>query len=156
MLVHCAGAYARAEFASAEIEDFDRQYVANVRAPYLLTQLLLPALRASRGQIVFVNSTVGLSAGANVSQFAATQHALKAIADSLRDEVNADGIRVLSVYAGRTATPRQARIHEMEGTPYAPERLLQPEDVAAVIVSALTLPRTAEVTDIRVRPLIKH
>jgi hypothetical protein len=42
-------------------------------------------------RIVLINSTVGLTARANVSQFAATQHALKAIADSLREEINPHG-----------------------------------------------------------------
>jgi NADP-dependent 3-hydroxy acid dehydrogenase YdfG len=113
-------------------------------------------LRAREGQIVFINSTVGLTARANVSQFAATQHALKAIADSLREEMNPRGVRVVSVYAGRTATPRQARIHAVEGKPYPPERLMQPEDVASVVLNALALPRSAEVTDVRVRPMLTH
>ena len=90
-----------------------------------------------------------------MGQFSATQHALKAIADSLRQEVNADGIRVLSVFPGRTATPRQASLHEIEGKRYQPELLMQPEDVATVVVNALGLPRTAEVTDVSIRPMIK-
>ena len=75
--------------------------------------------------------------------------------DSLRDEVNEDGVRVLSVFPGRTATPRQERIHAGEGREYRPERLLQPADVASVVVCALELPRTAEVTDISLRPFLK-
>jgi hypothetical protein len=43
----------------------------------------------------------------------------------------------------------------MEGKPYRPELLLQPGDVASVIVNALSLPRTAEVTDVSIRPMIK-
>jgi NADP-dependent 3-hydroxy acid dehydrogenase YdfG len=116
---------------------------------------LLPMLRSRHGQVVFINSSVGTRAPANVGQYAATKHALKAIADSLRDEVNADGMRVLSVFLGRTATPMQAAIYEMEGRTYRPELLLQPEDVAAVVINALTLPRTAEVTDISIRPFKK-
>ena len=49
----------------------------------------------------------------------------------------------------------QKRIHDMEGKPYGPEQLLQPEDVASVILNALSLPPTAEVTDIHIRPAIK-
>jgi NADP-dependent 3-hydroxy acid dehydrogenase YdfG len=90
-----------------------------------------------------------------VSQYAATKHALKAVADSLRAEVNSQGIRVLSVYPGRTATPTQESLHALEGKPYRPTRLLQPEDVAAVVMNALCLPRTAEVTDIHIRPMMK-
>lgn len=155
VLVHCAGTFSLGDLETASIHDLDRQYAANVRAPYLLTQTLLPALRGNRGQIVFINSTAGLTARANVSQFAATQHALKAIADSLRQEINAHGVRVVSVYAGRTATPRQAKIHAIEGKPYASERLIQPEDVASVVLNALTLPRNTELTDVRVRPMLK-
>jgi len=115
----------------------------------------LPMLKSHRGQIVFINSSAGLSARANVSQYAATKHALKAITDSLREEINAEGLRVLSVYPGRTATPMQAAVHKMEQRAYQPDRLMQPEDVAAVVINALSLPSSAEVTDIHIRPLIK-
>jgi short-subunit dehydrogenase len=156
VLVHSAGTISLGNFETASIHDLDRQYAANVRAPYLLTQALLPALRAKKGQVVFINSTVGLTGRANVSQFAATQHALKAIADSLREETNPHGVRVLTVYAGRTATPRQARIYATEGKPYSAESLMQPEDVASVVLNALAMPRTAEVTDVRARPMLRH
>jgi NADP-dependent 3-hydroxy acid dehydrogenase YdfG len=155
VLVHSAGVFEMAPHESAPVGDLDRQYRTNVRGPYLLTQALLPLLRACRGQIVFVNSTVGLEARAGAGQYASTQHALRAIADALRAEVNPDGVRVLSVYLGRTATARQARIFRLEGRPYAPELLIQPDDVAGIVVAALRLPRTAEVTEIRMRPLVK-
>jgi NADP-dependent 3-hydroxy acid dehydrogenase YdfG len=156
ILVHSAGTISLGTMETASIDDLDRQYAANVRAPYLLTQMLLPDLRATQGQIVFINSTATQSATATTGQFAATQHALKAIADALRNELNPDGVRVLSVYPGRTATDRQASIHAAEGKDYRPEHLLQPEDVAAVVLHALTLPRTAELTDVTVRPMRKH
>jgi len=112
-------------------------------------------IKSRRGQIVFVNSSVGLIARANVGQYAATKHALKAIADSLREEVNADGVRVLSIFPGRTATPMQELVHKMEGRVYQPERFTQPEDIAQVVINTLALPRTAEVTDISIRPFRK-
>jgi NADP-dependent 3-hydroxy acid dehydrogenase YdfG len=49
----------------------------------------------------------------------------------------------------------QAAVHRREGREYHPERLIQPDDVAAVVVGALQLPRTAEVTDIHLRPMLK-
>ena len=155
VLVLCAGLIAHGAVKDASLDDFDALYRANVRAPYRLVQVLLPMLKKGPGQIVFINSSVGLTAPANVSQFSSTQHALKAIADSLRSEVNADGIRVLSVYPGRTATPRQKSLYEKRGNEYRPELLLQPEDIASVVINSLTLPRSAEVTDISIRPLLK-
>ena len=155
ILIHSAGDFSMGMIEHALIEDLDRQYRINVRAPYLLTQALLPMIKARKGQIVFINSSAGLKARAKVGQYAATKHALKAIADSLREEVNADGVRVLSVFPGRTATPMQAAVHEMEGRDYKPERFMQPEDVAAVVIHALAMPRSAEITDINIRPLTK-
>jgi NADP-dependent 3-hydroxy acid dehydrogenase YdfG len=70
--------------------------------------------------------------------------------------VNARGVRVLSVYLGRTASEMQRGVYEREGRPYVPEKLLQPAEVATMIVTALLLPRTAEVTDLHVRNMIKH
>ena len=81
--------------------------------------------------------------------------AFKALADTLREEVNAAGIRVMNVFPGRTATPRIASLHELEGRPFQPEVLLQPEDIASVVVSALSIPWTAEVKDISIRPMLK-
>jgi NADP-dependent 3-hydroxy acid dehydrogenase YdfG len=155
VLVHSAGYYARGSVEETPAEELDRHYAANLRGPYELTRLLLPALKARRGDIVFVNSTQGLAASPGVSQFAATQHAFKALADALRGEVNDAGVRVLTVFCGRTATPRQEGIFAKEGRPYAPERLMQPEDVAAAVLAAIALPRTAEITTISMRPSAK-
>ena len=155
VLVHAAGDIVLGYMNSSTIDDFDRQYKINLRAPYLLTQKLLPRVRARRGQVVFINSSMGVHAKANVGQYAATKHALKAVADSLRDEVNPDGVRVLSIFAGRTASAMQETIHRLENKAYDAQLLLQCEDIASVVINALTLPRTAEVTDIHIRPLVK-
>jgi len=155
VLVHSAGSFEMGAHAGAAIDNLDRQHRTNVRGPYLLTQALLPLLRACQGQVVFMNSTVGLEARAGVGQYASTQHALRAIADALRAEVNSDGVRVLTVYLGRTATARQKRIFQLEGRQYTPELLMQPEDVAHMVMAAIRLPRTAEVTEIRMRPLVR-
>jgi NADP-dependent 3-hydroxy acid dehydrogenase YdfG len=154
-LVHCAAIFAMGPLATASTADFLRQFKTNVLGPFQLTQLLLPALTSSQGQVVFMNSSVGLKSRAGISQYAATKHALKAVADSLRDECNASGVRVCSLYLGATATPMQAAISAKQVREYRPQSLLQPDDVASLITSVLSLPRTAEVTDIMVRPMVK-
>ena len=148
VLIHSAAVISLGYIESAPLDEFDRQYRTNVRAPFALTQALLPTLRARRGQIVFINSQAGLFAGANLSQYSATKYALKAIADSLRSEVDACGIRVLSVYPGRTASPMQSFVYELEGKKYTPVGLIQPEDIANLVINALSLPFCTEVNDI--------
>jgi NADP-dependent 3-hydroxy acid dehydrogenase YdfG len=155
IVVHSAGEYANGPHADAPLTGLDTLYQANVRAPYALTQELLPALRAGGGDVIVINSSQGLRAGPSCGQFAATQQALKAFTDSLRQEVNADGVRVCSIHPGRTATPRQERLFAQEGRPYPGDLLLQPEDVAEVVATVLALPPTAEVTDIQIRPAKK-
>lgn len=154
VLVHALGLFAAGTIAEGTLEDLDRQYRVNLRAPWALTRALLPALEERRGQVVFINSSAGLHPARGAwGAYAATKHALRALADSLRDEVNRQGVRVISVYPGRTASAMQEQVKEWEGRPYHPERLLQPADVAAAVLSALSLPRTAEVTDLSVRPM---
>ncbi len=153
VLVHSAGMFAMGPLETAPLESFDLQYRCNVRAPFALTQALLGSLVEHQGQIVFINSTAGLNAGAGVSQYAATKHALKAVADSLRQEVNPKGIRVLSVFLGRTATPMQESICKQEGEPYDPAYFIQPADVAASLLHTLGLPRNAEIIDLTIRPM---
>lgn len=154
-LIHSAGVITLGPFKTASIKDFDLQYKVNVRAPYLLTQLLLPFIKKCKGQIVFLNSTACLSPSINNGQYAATKAALKAVADSLRMEVNKDGIRVLSIFPGRTATPMQSYISKVEGKKYHPTHLIQPDDIATLIVHILNVPQTAQTTDIVIKPLKK-
>lgn len=156
ILVHSAGIYRQDPIERAAISDLDLQFLTNARAPYRLTQLLLPQLTAAGGQIVFINSSAGLRATRpEIGQYAATKHALRAIADCLRSELNPKGVRVLSVYLGRTATPMQQAIMRDEGKTWNPHALLQPADIASTVVHALTLPPTAEITDLTIRPMRK-
>jgi NADP-dependent 3-hydroxy acid dehydrogenase YdfG len=154
-LVHGAGVIAIGDLETLSASEFDRQYRVNLRAPFLLTQALLPHLRDARGHVVLVNSSAADRPSANNVLYAATKAGLKALADGLRDQLNADGVRVTTVFLGRTATPMQADVHEREGRRYVPELLLQPEDVATAIVGALMLPATAEATEIFLRPARK-
>ena len=90
-----------------------------------------------------------------IAAYSSTKSALKSIADCLRLEVNSSGIRVMSVYPGKTASAMQQRAHELAGKPYDATNLMQPEDVAQMVLSALALPATAEMTDLHIRPMKK-
>jgi short-subunit dehydrogenase len=150
VLIHSAGIITTGPIATACVADFDRQYHVNVRAPYLLTQRLLPSMR-SGGHIVFINSSAGLKARAGVAQYAATKHALKAVADSLREELRDRRINVLSVFPGRTATPMQRALQLGAGGSYDPSLYLDPDDLATLVVTTISL-GSASVKEIDLRP----
>ena len=155
VLVHAAGTICLGDIESVGWNDLDEQYRMNVRAPFLLTKAFLPMLKERRGQVVFINSTAALSAGADNGLYAATKHALRSISDSIRDHVNPYGVRVVSVFPGRTASAMQEAVHRFEGRRYEAADLVQAADVAELTIGALVLPRTAEVTDVVLRPMKK-
>ncbi|WP_136056445.1 SDR family oxidoreductase [Microbacterium sp. K24] len=151
-LLHVAGIVDLGTVADLAPTLWDQQLAVNLVAPAELTRLLLPVLRVSRGQVVFVNSGAGLRANAGWGAYAASKHGLKALADALRAEESEHGVRVTSIYPGRTATPMQERVHQQEGSEYDPERFISADAVATTILTALDLPRDAEITDLTVRP----
>lgn len=155
ILVHCGGMYASGNWQDVDHGTLRQLLATNVEGPAQLTRLLLPKLARNNGDVVFINSSIVKGNGAGAGQFSASQRALQALADSLRAEVNDQGVRVVSIYPGRTATPRQARIHDKGGRPYHPERLLQPGDIATAVLACLRLPATAEVTDLYLRQRFK-
>jgi short-subunit dehydrogenase len=150
-LLHAAGEFASEPIASAPDGELERLLAVNLCAPYVLTRALLGALQRGSGDVVFINSSVVGQRRAGVSAYAASKAGLVAVADSLRQECNPLGLRVLSVFLGATATRMQEQIHARAAQPYQPEALLQPADVAEIIHAALALPRGAEVTDLHLR-----
>ena len=151
-LIHSAGVALLGNQADLPVADLDLQYRVNVRAPFLLTQALLPNLRAAEGLVVFVNSGAGQNAKAGWGGYAASKFALRALADSLRDEESDAGLRVTSIYPGRTATPMQREVRVQEGGEFEPQNYLRPEDVARMVAQVVRLPAGATVPDLSVRP----
>lgn len=151
-LVHVAGFVELGPVGELGADVWRRTMDVNLAAPAELTRICLPALRAARGQVVFVNSGSGLRANPEWSAYAASKHGLRALADSLRAEEAGAGVRVTSVYPGRTATDMQAKVHAQEGKDYDPSEWIAPDSVAKAVLAALDLPRDAEMTDVTVRP----
>jgi short-subunit dehydrogenase len=151
-IVHAAGIVDLGAVADLPLAAWTSQVTVNLVAPAELTRLLLPRVRAARGQVVFVNSGAGLHAHPEWSAYAASKHGLRALADALRTEEAAHGVRVSSVYPGRTATPMQVRVHEQENADYDPSRFIDPETVGTAILAALDASPDATLTDITVRP----
>lgn len=151
-VVHAAGVVDLGTVGELSVEDWAGQLRVNLVAPAALTRVALPALRAARGTVVFVNSGAGLTAHPGWSAYAASKHGLRALADSLRGEEAAHGVRVSSVYPGRTATPMQEKVHRQEGKEYDATDWIRAETVADAIVGLLDLPRDATVPELVIRP----
>ena len=151
-VVHAAGVVDLGTVAELTADHWREQVDVNLLAPAELTRLALPALRKARGTVVFVNSGAGLRANPEWSAYAASKHGLRALADALRGEELASGVRVTTVYPGRTATPMQAKVHEQEGKDYDGDDWIAAQTVADAIRHVLDLPRDATIPDVTVSP----
>jgi NADP-dependent 3-hydroxy acid dehydrogenase YdfG len=151
-LLHVAGAVDLFPVSELDLLQWRRQLDVNLTAPVVLTQAFLPALRAAKGTVIFVNSGAGLSASPTWSAYAASKFGLRALADSLRAEEAEHGVRVTTVYPSRTATPMQEKVHQQEGRPYDASRWIQPSTVAEAILHVLDLPDDATISELTLRP----
>jgi len=152
-LVHAAGMLVGGSLMGSGESRLSEMMSVNVQAAMMITRALLPALEQAGGTTVFINSSGVLRPQPMTGEYIATKHALRGLTDALRDEVNKRGVRVTSIYPGRTATPMQIAVHAAEGIQYHPEYLLQPADVAELVTCAVNLPRSAELLDVFIRPM---
>jgi NADP-dependent 3-hydroxy acid dehydrogenase YdfG len=152
-LLHVAGVLELAPVAELRTEDLRGQLDVNLVAPALLTRACLPALRAAQGSVVFLNSGAGLDAGASWAAYGASKYGLRGLADALRAEELANGVRVTSVFLGRAATPMQEKVHAQEGRAYDAASWMRPETVAATVLHVLDLPRDSTIPELTLRPL---
>ncbi|WP_300600665.1 SDR family oxidoreductase [uncultured Nocardioides sp.] len=151
-VVHAAGVVELGAVADLSVQAWTEQLQVNLVAPAVLTRVALPALRTARGTVVLVNSGAGLFAHPQWSAYAASKHGLRAFADSLRGEEAPHGVRVSSVYPGRTATPMQEKVHAQEGKEYDAAEWVQPSTVVEAILHVLDLPGDATIPDLTVKP----
>jgi NAD(P)-dependent dehydrogenase (short-subunit alcohol dehydrogenase family) len=108
-LVNNAGIAIAAPVEFVPPEELRHQLEVNLVGQVAVTQAFLPALRRTRGRIVFMGSIAGRSALPFLSPYAASKHALEALADSLRLELRPFGIHVSIVEPGTIKTAIWAR-----------------------------------------------
>jgi NADP-dependent 3-hydroxy acid dehydrogenase YdfG len=150
-LVHCAGISEVASVEATQRALWNETFAANVTGPAALTRALLPALRAGRGHVVFVNAAPGLRAVPNWSAYTASKAALRELADSLREEEEAHGVRVTSIYPGGVRTELLRKVRQQLGRPYDPAAAVSPETLASLVATVLEFPPDAQIMDVALR-----
>jgi NAD(P)-dependent dehydrogenase (short-subunit alcohol dehydrogenase family) len=163
-LVNNAGVAVPSPLETIPIEDFRRQIEVNLTGQVAVTQALLPAIRASRGRVVFISSIGGRIAFPLTGAYHAAKFGIEAVGDVFRQELRPWGLRVSIVEPGSIDTPiwdRGERTADEIGerTPHrealygraieryrrvvrqTAERGIAPEKVAAVVEHALSSPR---------------
>jgi NADP-dependent 3-hydroxy acid dehydrogenase YdfG len=152
VLVHSAGLVAFGPLAETTTAEWREVMELNVIAPATLTRLLLPALRAAHGLVVFINSGAGLTTHRGFSVYSASKYALTALADALRLDERGR-LRVTTIHPGRVATDMQAQLSSLQGMPYVPDAHLDPVDVARAVRMAVDLPSDTSLDAVRINPV---
>jgi NADP-dependent 3-hydroxy acid dehydrogenase YdfG len=149
-LVHNAGVFIPGRVAETTVDEWRATFAVNVFGAVDLTLALLPALRAASGRVVFVNSGAGQRVSPGMASYSASKFALRAFADSLRDDE--PDLRVTTIYPGRTDSAMQRELVAFEGGEYDPGDFLRPETVAAAVANAVATPPDGHVYEVVLRP----
>ncbi|WP_099223891.1 SDR family oxidoreductase [Mycobacterium persicum] len=150
VLVHNAGLSIPGHVGDSHVDEWRATFDVNVFGPVALTLALLPALRHAHGQVVFINSGAGRNVSPGMASYSASKFALRAFADSLR--ADEPGLRVTTIFPGRTDTEMQRELVEFERGNYDPARFLRAETVAAVVANVIATPADGHVHEVVVRP----
>lgn len=137
ILVANAGTALSATIEETKVEDFDRVFAVNVRAPYFLVQQLLPIL-GDRSSIVFTSSLAAHAAVGNLSAYSASKGAIDTLVKHFAVALGEKGIRVNAVAPGVVPTEMSSFAKTDEGRAFtlgiqSLKRLAEPEDIADAI-----------------------
>ncbi len=146
ILVNNAGLGIFSRVAESKIEDFDLMVVVNLRGLYLCTRAVLSSMiERESGVIVNISSLAGKNAIDGGAGYCATKWAVIGFSRSLMLEVREHRIRVVTLCPGSVNTSFSDHSKNAE-------KILQPDDVAAVALAAITMPERAMVSEIDIRP----
>ncbi|MFC0505401.1 SDR family NAD(P)-dependent oxidoreductase [Micromonospora costi] len=157
VLVNNAGVMLNGPILNADLTQWTRMVETNLLGSMYAVHASLPHLLESKGAVVQVSSTSGRTASAVSGVYSATKFGINAFSEALRQEVTAQGVRVVVVEPGFVATEltshntdpaMQAAAKAMA----ASMRTLQPEDIASAVLYAITQPEHVAVNEILIRP----
>jgi 3-oxoacyl-[acyl-carrier protein] reductase len=137
ILVLNAGASKAATIEDTTVEDFDRLFAVNVRAPYFLVQQLVPILSSGTSVILLSSLASRASVGA-LSAYSATKGAVDALVKPFAAALGPRGIRVNAVAPGVTNTEMSNFPKTEAGRSFilgmqALQRIAEPADIASVV-----------------------
>lgn len=144
LLVNNAGISKTGSVEEFSYSDWQAVIDTNLNGSFLLTKSLLPFMTEQRGQIIFINSVAGKQSFPEWSAYNASKAGLRALADTLRAELNPRGIRVTSIYPAAVDTP----LHD--DLPYEWDRsnMMRGSDIAQAVLYCYKQAPTVRINEI--------
>lgn len=139
ILINNAGIAAFGKFLELEPEVWERIIQVNLMGTYYATRAVLPnMIDRKTGDIINISSTAGLSGNALTSAYSASKFAVLGLTESLMQEVRKYNIRVTALTPSTVATDMAKELKLTDGNP---DKVMQAEDMAELIIAQLKLNR---------------
>jgi NADP-dependent 3-hydroxy acid dehydrogenase YdfG len=143
--------------AAMSAEQWDQVMAVNATGAYNCIAEVLPEMRArGDGLIINISSMAGKRAIAlGGVAYCASKFAMTALGTAIANEVAGEGVRVTNIYPGEVNTP----ILKNRPEPVSEERkaaMVQPEDIAGLVVAIAALPPRAHVPEIMIKPTVQQ
>jgi NAD(P)-dependent dehydrogenase (short-subunit alcohol dehydrogenase family) len=150
VLVNNAGVTYFKPFEQTTVKEFDHVIATNLRGTFLCAKSVLPAMvKRGHGYIINIISVTATTAFENSSAYAAAKAGMLGMSRSLRAEVRKKGVRVIDILPGAVET----EMWSSEARKKYHEKMMQPKDVADVVVSLFRQPQRIVTEEILIRPL---
>lgn len=139
ILINNAGIAAFGNFMTLEPAAWEKIIQVNLMGTYYTTRAVLPnMIERQTGDIINISSTAGLNGNALTSAYSASKFAVLGLTDSLMQEVRKYNIRVTALTPSTVATDLALDLKLTDGNP---DKVMQSEDVAELIIAQLKLSR---------------
>lgn len=145
ILINNAGVGKFGKFLDLTPEEFENIIRVNLMGVYYTTRAVLPGMiEQQSGDIVNISSTAGLKGAALTSAYSASKFAVLGLTESLMQEVRKHNIRVTALTPSTVATDMAKDLNLTDGNP---DKVMQSEDVAELIVAQLKLNKRVFIKD---------
>ena len=106
VVINNAGTGKFSNIENVTLADWNRQMDVNLRASFLVSQAFIPHMKQKKkGSLIFINSVAGKKGYAYSAAYVASKFGLRGLAESLREELREENIKVVSIYPGAVDTP---------------------------------------------------
>ncbi|OSP39041.1 MULTISPECIES: SDR family NAD(P)-dependent oxidoreductase [unclassified Streptomyces] len=157
IVVNNAGVMLSGAILGADTAEWARMVETNLLGSMYTVHSALPHLLAAKGAVVQISSTSGRVSSAASGAYAATKFGITAFSEALRQEVTEQGVRVVVIEPGFVSTELTSHITDPVMQAAAKSmaesmRTLDPDDIAAAVLYAVTQPDHVAVNEILIRP----
>ncbi len=148
VVINNAGLGKFCKIEDVTLEDWNRQLDVNLRATFLVSQAFIPGMKQrKKGTLVFMNSVAGKKGYPYSAAYVASKYGMRGLADSLREELREDNIKVISIHPGAVDTP----FWDGAGVNFPREEMLDTNTLAQSIVHAIQSPGNFTIEELVVR-----